>query len=90
MPDPKLCSHHEFAAKVAVNRLEDIAGFSADITITCKDCGTPFTFIGVEGGLSFAKPMVSPLGVELRCPIRPLTALVDDELNARVKGEADE
>lgn len=84
MPDLKLCSHSNFVCSANVARLEDIAAFSVDIQIKCTDCGTPFTFIGVPGGWSMNQPMVSPCGMELRCPIQPLTPLVDDELNARM------
>ena len=84
---PKICSHHNFDASVHVNRLENIMAFSADIKITCKDCGTPFTFIGVPCGLNMRHPMASPGGIELRCPIQPLTPLVDDDLNKRMTEE---
>lgn len=82
---PKICSHNIFDCSVIVSRLEDILGFSADIRITCRDCGTPFRFIGVPGGFSMREPMASPGGIELRCPIEPLTTLVDDDLNERMR-----
>lgn len=81
---PKVCAHNVFAATVDVARLEDTMGFYADIRITCEDCGTPFTFVGVECGWSMGKPMVNVVGTELRCPVAPLTALVDDKLNKQL------
>jgi hypothetical protein len=68
MPD---CQHEEFDAFVAVNRLEDTGTFSADITIRCRQCQMPFSFVGVERGLSSARPMISVDGTELRAPIEP-------------------
>lgn len=69
------CEHEEFRATVAVNRLGDDGGpirnYIADVTISCAVCGEPFHFVGVEAGLSFAKPMVSVGATELHAPIAP-------------------
>ncbi len=87
---PKICSHENFSCCVDVTRLQDIAGYSADIRITCMECGTPFRFIGVPGGSSMREPMASPGGVELRCPIEPISAIVDEDLNAKLRIERTE
>lgn len=69
------CLHLNFCASVDVNRLtenegdEIPTGYSADIKITCNDCGLPFHFIGVDHGLSKSKPTVAVGGCELRVPI---------------------
>jgi hypothetical protein len=73
---PTECAHEEFEAAVDVNRLTEkegggVSNFSADIRITCVQCGTPFHFIGVEQGLSFRRPMASADSLELRAPIGP-------------------
>lgn len=71
------CEHRQFTAKVDVNRVSrteggDVAGFQADVRITCDDCKTPFVFLGVgRVGLSFEQPMTNIEGTELRIPIAP-------------------
>ena len=84
---PKICSHENFACRVDVSRLQDIAGYSADIRIECAECGTPFRFIGVEGGFSMREPRMSIFGVELRCPIEPVSPIVDEDLNKKLRIE---
>lgn len=84
MIDPdKACPHGRFAAEVNVNRIgEDDPGndtglpnhYSADIRIRCADCGEPFRWIGVTGGLSPSQPMCSVDETELRAPIRPASS----------------
>ncbi len=65
------CEHKEFEASVTVNRLEDISGFAADITIVCHECKIPFRFLGLPGGLHPDHPTVSVDGTEARLPIAP-------------------
>ena len=70
------CEHLEFEARVEVGRLTEgeggkVTSFSADVRITCTDCGKPFLFVGVPFGLSPNQPTVSVDGQELRCPIIP-------------------
>ena len=64
------CEHKEFAAHVAVNRLE--GSFAADITIRCVECQESFQFLGLPGGLHPTKPTVSVDRTEARMPIAPL------------------
>lgn len=66
-----ICPHMNFNARVAVNRLEDVGRFTADVTIECADCGEPFHFKGLPMGSSPDRPMVSVDGLELRAPIGP-------------------
>ena len=68
------CAHLTFHAEVAVNRLEDIGAFSADVQIACLDCGEHFAFIGMEPGLSGDGPRVSISQLEAHLPIRPESA----------------
>lgn len=63
MTDP--CAHPGFAAAVDV---------TADVRIRCEACDEPFTFIGVEAGLSSDGPRVSVQGTELHLPIAPESA----------------
>lgn len=68
------CQHHEFAANVTVNRLEDSGGFHAELRIECAQCHQPFEFIGLPVGLAIGpngKPTASFDGLEARMPIRP-------------------
>lgn len=45
--------------------------YHASVQIRCAECKTRFAFVGVEAGFSFTRPMVSPVGFELRVPILP-------------------
>jgi hypothetical protein len=65
------CAHEEFNARVAVNRLVDgdAIDFNADVTITCRQCGAPFKFLGLEQGLNLDGAAVSPDGTEARLAI---------------------
>lgn len=66
-----MCNHENFEAAVIVNRLVDVGRFAADVHIKCVDCGTPFRFLGLPGGLHPEKPTVSFDGTEARMPIAP-------------------
>lgn len=70
------CQHKNFRSKVGVGRLTEREGgpvrsFTADISITCGECGLPFRFIGLAAGSSPIEPRVSADGTELRAPIEP-------------------
>ncbi len=65
------CNHEDFTAHVAVNRLEDTGQFAADVTIRCAQCQTPFTFLGLPGGLRPDTATISVDGTEARLPIKP-------------------
>lgn len=66
------CAHEHFHAHVEVNRLDDTKRFAADIHVTCADCGMPFRFLGLPGGLHPDKPTTSVDGTEARMPIAPV------------------
>jgi len=66
------CKHLNFDAQVNVIRLEDSGSFMAEVKIECRECHTPFQFLGMPMGLSFTKPMVEVMAVEARLPIKPL------------------
>lgn len=65
------CKHMNFAADVAVARLEDTGRFMADVRVRCADCGEPFQFLGLEPGLDRNGAMVSIDGLEARMAILP-------------------
>ena len=65
------CPHLNFAANVAVHRIEDVGRFAADITIRCRDCGIPFQFMGLQPGLDMSGARVSMDGLEARMAICP-------------------
>jgi hypothetical protein len=70
------CQHMNFVVNANVARLTDteggpVTGFDAAIKINCTDCNMPFQFIGLQKGSSFAEPMTSVDGTELRAPIVP-------------------
>ncbi len=78
------CTHDDFAATVNVILIGEHdpgnpnpgqpRGYQAEIRVCCLGCQSPFVFVGAPAGLSFAGPMVSPDGTELRAPMRPGTA----------------
>lgn len=84
------CKHMSFSANVAVNRIEDVGRFAADVTIKCADCGLPFQFLGLEPGLKRDGAAVSVDGLEARLAIAPkgkvLTPL--QVLGFSIKGRA--
>ncbi|MBU6232569.1 hypothetical protein KGP36_08140 [Patescibacteria group bacterium] len=71
------CTHQNFHANVAVGRLaadeagEKIVGFSADIRVSCADCGKPFEWVGLPMGYSPLQPMCSVDATEARMPLKP-------------------
>lgn len=65
------CEHHDFHARVAVNRIEDIHAFAADVAIECAECGRKFIFLGLPAGVSIYIPTVSIDSTEARLPIAP-------------------
>jgi len=75
MPRPP-CDHSDFQAQVNVGRLSNetggpIAVYTADVTISCAQCGVPFRFVGLTAGSHYAEPRVSIDGIEMRAPIEP-------------------
>lgn len=65
------CEHKNFCVNAAVNRIEDVGRFQADIRITCDDCGLPFLFIGLPAGLNLNGAAVSADAEEGRFAIAP-------------------
>jgi hypothetical protein len=65
------CHHHVFDAQVEVNRIEDIGRFTADVRITCRECGVPMRFLGLPLGLDYNSATVSFDGLEARLGIHP-------------------
>lgn len=61
----------EFSASVRVARLEDTGGFMAEVRVECKDCGTPFQFLGLQPGLDLQGARVSLYGLEANIAIAP-------------------
>ena len=77
-PD-RACPHEDFDASVEINRLAEEGetsphAYSACIKAWCKACGEPFRWIGVQAGLSPARPMCSVDETELRAPLRPASS----------------
>ena len=50
----------DFAANVAVARLEDSGGFMAEITVRCSACGLPFQFLGLEACIAIVPQGTRP------------------------------
>ena len=72
------CLHENFNCQANVFRLTDseeensrVTGYSADITVSCRDCSMPFQWLG-QRGISTKEPMVSVDKLELRAPLIPL------------------
>lgn len=66
-----VCQHTKFTASVTVNRLEDTGRFTADVRISCEECGLPFRFIGLPAGLDLNGASVSVDATEARLAIAP-------------------
>ena len=64
------CKHMNFEANVQV-RIEDQGRFVAEIHIRCRDCGTPFQFMGLKPGFDFDGATVSLDGLEASIGIHP-------------------
>lgn len=74
------CKHQNLIGNIQVARLTEVddgpvTGYDVSAKVECSDCGMPFQWIGLERGSSFAKPMTSVDGLELRAPITPLEEL---------------
>lgn len=80
------CEHTSFDCCVNVNRIEDIGRFSADVTIRCMDCGTPFRFIGLPAGLDLNGASVSVDGTEARLAIAPKGEVVTPLESTKTSG----
>lgn len=70
------CAHASFRADVRVGRLTKtdegpVTAYTADVRITCHDCGLPFRFLGLSAGSSPDRPTVSVDALELRAPLEP-------------------
>jgi len=93
MDDPKKCNHENFFANVKVGRILDdktetkVEAFTADVTVECADCKTPFQFIGLQPGLHPDKPTVSIDRLELRAPIQPNDGTIFGGARFVVKGK---
>jgi hypothetical protein len=90
-PD-KACPHEDLTASVEVNRLlrdeEDTEphGYSADIKITCAQCGEPFRWIGLQAGMKPDRPMCSVDETTLVAPLRPASS--DPDFGMGIPGYA--
>lgn len=79
----KDCKHFNFNASVAVARIQEnensdvIKNYMAGVKVNCADCGLPFEFIGLEGGVAFHVPRVSWDRTEANMPIVPSTDPVE-------------
>lgn len=72
------CAHEHFQCRANIGRLAQtdggpVIGYTADITITCAQCGLPFRFVGIAAGNHHSEPRVSIDATELRAPIEPAT-----------------
>lgn len=65
------CRHEVFGVSADVYRMSDTGHVTCDITVACRQCGLPFSWVGPMIGVSFSGPAVSVDGLELRIPIEP-------------------
>lgn len=77
-PD-RACEHREFEALVGVNRLTEsaggpVVGYSAEIRVSCTECGEPFRWTGLQAGVSPTGPRCSVDETVLAAPLRPASA----------------
>ena len=82
------CLHKKFISSVNINRLTNddgiVTSYSADIMITCAECGAKFRFRGVPAGFSYGHPTCSVDSTELRVPI---TALPEPQFSSDAYGK---
>ncbi len=88
------CEHMRFAASVEASRLTEVddgpvTGYSADIKVQCADCGLPFRFIGLPGGLEPDQPTTSLAGDELRAPLEPMPVHLADRVQRSRQASSD-
>ena len=72
----KKCEHQEFHVEAKIARLAKEEGgpithYGLELTVTCRDCGANFEFVGLPNGYSAYHPTVSFSGIELMAPITP-------------------
>lgn len=65
------CRHAEFGGHIAVIRLVDTGHFLCEVTVQCKECDVPFSFLGPPLGLLSGAPSVSVDRTKLCIPIEP-------------------
>jgi hypothetical protein len=65
------CMHDDFSAQLRFVRFEDTGGFMLEMTISCKSCGVPMQFLGLQAGMDLQGATVSLDGVELRIAMCP-------------------
>lgn len=71
------CEHMNFSATVNVGRITDnhdetkVIAFSADVRVSCADCGEDFIFLCPTSGMLPDRPAVSVDGLEMRLPLAP-------------------
>lgn len=65
------CRHKDFAASVAVQRLEDIGRFVAEVQVCCAQCGLAFSFLGLPHAITVERPSVSIDATTASLPIEP-------------------
>lgn len=69
------CKHTSFTSSVAVHRAENTqAGtvdYEATVTVTCVDCGLPFTFNGQRKARIEMEPLIET-------PVRPMARLLPE------------
>ena len=71
-----MCDHETFESTCHVIRLLEVeagpaVGYTAEVTIHCTQCQTPFRFLGLPGGVYTTAPTVSFDGTEARLPLAP-------------------
>ena len=72
LPEPEGCLHNEhLESKVAINYLDDLHRYTADVSVRCEKCGVMFLFDALPVGVLITKPCVSAFGTSVSLPITP-------------------
>lgn len=88
------CKHFSFITEAAISRItkserdDTVIGYSADIRISCADCGQKFVFLGMPGGYSPSQPMCSFDRLEARLPIADQSDYLDTVTSVRQEAKA--
>ena len=83
------CGHADMEATVEVARLTPeegapVEGYSAEVRVRCIECGEKFRWIGLEPGMSPARPMCNIDQTVMVAPLRPASS--DDDFGMGLPG----
>lgn len=70
------CKHMNFAAAVNVHRFEDTGTFAAELSVSCAECGLPFSFTGLPIAITTTRGAINIDATVVTLPIEPGPKLI--------------